>query len=265
MKEISVKELKDIQLDILDQVHAFCQAHNLTYSLCYGTLIGAVRHKGYIPWDDDIDICMPRADYECFIKSFDGAKGNLKVWSYATDSSYYLPFAKVGNTQTSLLENVRYPLDYGVNIDVYPCDRVPESVKSRCRLFRRIKLIKQLATLKNLTIDKRRNFLKNLLVVAGHGITFFISLRKLMIQEDYLRHKYTSSTSGVCNIVAASCVQISFSRKAIEKTIDVEFEGRVYKMMAGYDEFLTKIFGDYMTPPPEKERVTHHDFKAYWK
>lgn len=265
MKEISLKELKDIQLDILDQVHTFCLAHNLTYSLCYGTLIGAVRHKGYIPWDDDIDICMPRADYDCFIKSFDGAKRNLKVWSYATDSSYYLPFAKVGNTQTSLLENVRYPLDYGVNIDVFPLDGVPESVKLRRRLFRRIKFIHHLAVLKNLTIDKRRNFLKNLLIMVGHGLTSFVSMRNLMIREDYLLDKQASDTSEICNVVNASGTQMPFSRDAIEKTVDVEFEGRVYKMMAGYDEFLTAIFGDYMTPPPEEKRHAHHSFSAYWK
>ena len=95
MKEITGEELKKIQVEILDNVVEFCQRHNLRYFLAYGTLLGAVRHNGYIPWDDDIDIHMPRPDYEKFIGLYNSEAGNNEVVSHELDSNYRVAFAKV--------------------------------------------------------------------------------------------------------------------------------------------------------------------------
>lgn len=263
MREITDEELKKIQLDILDSVHAFCQAHNLTYFLGYGTLIGAVRHKGYIPWDDDIDICMPRNDYERFIKSFRGVE-NMRVRSLETDAAYYLPFAKVENTATLLVEAVRYPIEYGVNIDIFPLDGVPDDMEQRQRLFKKVKRLYYVEVLKSLKFNKNRGFHKNLLIALVHWLTCFFSMRSLAIRIDKLLDKHADGTLDICEIVTSD-IKTCVPRETIKQSVDVAFEGRLYKTMAGYDEFLKRVYGNYMVPPPENERTTHHAFKVYWK
>lgn len=88
MKPITTHELRKIQIEILKSIHNYCQENNLRYSLAYGTLLGAVRHKGFIPWDDDIDIMMPRPDYEQFLKGYRGYNEFYQVQDYCTDHSY---------------------------------------------------------------------------------------------------------------------------------------------------------------------------------
>lgn len=106
MKHIDIDELKQIQFDILVAVHDFCVEHDLKYTLAFGTLLGAVRHKGYIPWDDDIDIAMCRKDYDFFVSHFNGTSDFYKVYDIRTDEDYVYGFAKVADTRTVLVENV---------------------------------------------------------------------------------------------------------------------------------------------------------------
>ena len=122
--ELSLLEIRKISLQILDEVHRFCVSNQLRYTLFHGSLLGAVRHKGFIPWDDDIDIAMPRRDYEIFIQKF-FAK-NCKVFSIKNESRYYLPWAKVCDCKTIKEENIlnQDDLVLGVNIDLYPVDTI---------------------------------------------------------------------------------------------------------------------------------------------
>ncbi|MBQ8445584.1 MAG: LicD family protein, partial [Opitutales bacterium] len=129
MREITHEELKQIQLGILDKVHEFCEKNGITYFLSSGTLIGAVRHKGYIPWDDDLDLYMPRADYDKFIKLFSAnSPENTKLLSLETDKKYQYPFAKVIDDRTEMVETaVGESFKIGVYIDVFPVDSVPDN------------------------------------------------------------------------------------------------------------------------------------------
>ena len=128
MKEIGIEELKSLQVDILKKIHSFCEEKNLRYFIAYGSLIGAIRHKGYIPWDDDIDIVMPRKDYDLFINSFNGNVDNLHVLCPENTPSYYTPYANVCDKRTILDEFhlTHFGIDVGVKIDVFPLDNVPE-------------------------------------------------------------------------------------------------------------------------------------------
>ena len=115
MKEIGIDELKKLQVEMLVLIDEFCQHNNIRYSLSSGTLIGAVRHKGYIPWDDDIDIMMPREDYDRFVSTFNGAYGHLSLLAPEINCNYYAPYANVfdillSQFETSLLVHFQFYL-----------------------------------------------------------------------------------------------------------------------------------------------------------
>lgn len=134
IKEITkIDELKFISYNILKFVADFCEINNIKYYLFAGTLLGAIRHEGFIPWDDDIDIAIPRDDYEKFIIEFDRNNDvNYKVLSIENSNKYYLPYAKVIDNRTLLFEDGKESMPIGVFIDIFPLDSIPDK---SCRLF----------------------------------------------------------------------------------------------------------------------------------
>src|SRR5690625_114441 len=128
MKALDLEEIKQIQLSILRRVAFFCKQHDIAYFLCGGTLLGAVRHKGFIPWDDDIDIMMPRPSYEKFLKEF--KYEHLSLYHYKKTKNYGYPFIKIGEDRTVLRETfIKKNIDMGVFIDVFPIDGFPKKEK----------------------------------------------------------------------------------------------------------------------------------------
>ena len=123
IKYLSMDEIKLIELEILQYIHDFCVKNDIKYFINYGTLIGAVRHKGFIPWDDDIDICMFRKDYEKFIDLFSKDDGIYKILSLETDDKYYNNFMKVINSKTKIEDERNYKTyDLGIFVDIFPID-----------------------------------------------------------------------------------------------------------------------------------------------
>ena len=141
MRKITdIHELRQIQIGILDEVHQYCEAHGLRYFLSSGTLIGAVRHKGYIPWDDDIDVYMPRKDYERFLREFKGNE-QYKLLNPAKEPHYYYTFAKVIDLRTRMVEDETVGFEIGVYMDIFPVDYVPDDMKEREHVFKSKKLL----------------------------------------------------------------------------------------------------------------------------
>lgn len=266
MIEIKLDELKSIQIDILDVVHQFCQENGITYFLSSGSLIGAVRHKGYIPWDDDIDLYMPRKDYDRFLSVFNKDNSRYKVVSLQTDDSCTFAFAKVERTDTRIIEYVDNPMALGINIDVFPVDGVPDDLEERAKYFAKIQRFRNELVLKDVSLDfKRRGLIKNIILLLGKLFLFHKSMRHLAEQLDMSIDKVNSDSQYVCNLVMGNGINSVFTRAAINDSTDVEFEGKFYKTMRGYEEYLTKTYGNYMLLPPIEKRVSHHVFTAYWK
>jgi len=273
MKEISIEELKQLQLDILCKVHKFCQSNEIRYSLAYGTLIGAIRHKGYIPWDDDIDIMMPRPDYERFLNSFNGTYPELVVIAPENDWSYYAPYANVCDNRTFLEERTVNHMGntIGVKIDVFPIDGVPndfEMYKSHDAEMKK--------TLKRLGYKKWRkdNYLKALENKRGFIIHMsrilsdcFISFETLQKKHYTMAIKYPYEASNFADNVVfnTSNKLLRQPKECFENYIDVTFEGFKFKAIQGYDSFLRALYGDYMKLPPADKQIPHHGFTAYWK
>lgn len=126
MRKLSDSEVKEIQMHILDDVHEFCTANNLRYTLIGGSMLGAARHKGFIPWDDDIDIGLPRPDFERFMESYAPKQPYYKALDYRHDKNYVSAFAKVYDTRTHT-RSVNIIDNRSVYIDVFPIDGAPEN------------------------------------------------------------------------------------------------------------------------------------------
>jgi len=264
MKELTLEEIKRVELDILWFVSDYCNRNNLTYFLSDGTLLGAVRHNGFIPWDDDVDICMPRPDFDMFISSFDR---NQKDGVYEliapgqTKSRYY--FAKIIDTRTVKIESgIEYKNDYlGVDIDIFPIDGSPTDFDEYDMRRKRInKLYKHYSVVACGYTGSLKHKCKVLLyrVLWGSKKSIINKATSLCKMNDYGSSKY-----------AARYGQFSFGfrvdRQCYEKSILKLFEGKECPIPQGYDEVLSAQFGDYMTLPPEEERCTHHSNKMYWK
>lgn len=265
MVELSEAELKRCQLDILSAVHNFCLKNNLGYSLAYGTLLGAVRHKGYIPWDDDIDIMMPREDYDIFLKTFEDER--YKVIDSSIDCDYSIPFAKVFDTQTILLEKSNNKAKIGVNIDVFPIDNFPESLDASKRFLHRKKIWDNIHVIKSIRYSKKRNPVKSLALAIGKLFVCPLKLSFVTEKIKALSQKHNASDSNYCGIISITdgSLRDRFPIKVFELTRPVSFENREFMIIDDYDAYLSSVYGEYMIPPPAVKQITHHAFKAYWR
>ena len=253
-----IHELRQIQMGILDRVHHFCEERGLRYFLSSGTLIGAVRHQGYIPWDDDIDIYMPRRDYEEFLRTFIDADGVYRAINPATEPHYYYTFAKVVDERTLMVEQETAGYEIGVYMDIFPVDYVTDDIAERARVFKRKKLLYKIRRCKISHANPLRSRLAYLcyrfLPISTRNVEAMI--RRLVVLD--------TPTRTVCNMTEAGPgIKGCFPAEDIASAVDILFEGRTYKTMVGYRDYLSRTYGDYMTLPPVEQRVTHK-FDVYW-
>jgi lipopolysaccharide cholinephosphotransferase len=268
MKELNLTEIKNFQLKILEEVASFCEKNNIRYSLYFGTLLGAVRHQGYIPWDDDIDIMMPRPDYNRFIKSFETTDNNLRIKSLLNDDNYPYTFAKVENIKTKLIEYADITYDIGVNIDIFPIDGVPEEQNIFDKFFKSLILQRDFLLIKTVKTDfKNRSAFKNLILLFMKLIfkvvsykTIIKSINKKITKNGFVESKYVMA----CCFPGIKKHQ-KLRRVIYEEFIDIDFESKKYKVIKHYDDYLKMQYGNYMELPPVNEQVTHHSFTAYLK
>ncbi len=269
MRTVTAIEQKEIQIAILKAVAKYCNDHHLTYYLTGGTLIGAVRHHGFIPWDDDVDLNMPRKDYEFFFTHFNQCRADtLKAVSIENTTDYYLASGKVYDKRTILTEKVIGAIPIGVNIDIFPMDELPGDRKELKSISREVGLLRKLLLLKTLKWDKNRLMLKNLVIIAGRTLLMPID-RKLLLQRISAKSQKYNNAPG-CSKVAVMSVLIYgekeiFDKKDFETSVPLEFEGDYYSAPVGYDRILRQVYGDYMKLPPVEARVSTHAYDVFWR
>lgn len=266
MKLIDLSELKQIQLDVLEEVDSFCVQNNIHYSLACGSCLGAIRHKGYIPWDDDIDIYIPRSDYNRFIKSFPIELNNIKVASLEREPKWDRAYAQAYDSRTIMKEYANTPIINGVYIDIYPVDEVPDSDNAwkRYNKFRRILI--RIHEVRRIPIRWNRSVIKNIILLFGKILLLPFSSRQIAKYISYNAQRY----NGKGYNRSFECVQGMLQKRPFKSTImtnfiRVPFEDRHYMVMKDYDEYLSNGYGDYMKLPPIDKQIPHHQFEAYWK
>ena len=267
MKAITVSDQKKILIEILDEIDTFCRSNHIRYYLLGGTLIGAVRHKGFIPWDDDIDICMLREDYERFLSCYNDRNGRYKLISQRTESRYHLPMAKVFDTRTKLEESVSNGCPIGIYVDIFPIDNCPGNYEESCKFVKKIGVYRNILSLKNIKASRGRAFYKNLVLILGKVICCAIP-RKLIIRKiDSIAGKYRNieSIEYVGELVLNPYgIQEIYKKEWFDDVSELEFEGKKYYAPCGYDNVLKTCFGNYMVLPPEEDRITHHNNQVWW-
>ena len=264
MTPVSPEQLRSTMLNILSEIHSFCEKYSLRYFMAFGTLLGAVRHKGFIPWDDDVDIWMPRPDYERFLDTFNHPF--YKMLTARKDSRYPLDFAKVHDERT-LVEEIGGDGNWGIFVDVFPLDGMPSEEEFQ-RLKKRVAAVRRVIANQRFTrkfsISRETGLKKSLAAIAGRIAHPFIKLSWLIRKEESIMSCHDYDT---CPFISdlTDIHPLLFEREIATERILLDFEGRQFYAPKEYDKWLTILFGDYMTPPPEEKRVSNHGIKAYFK
>ena len=263
---INSQQQKELLLQMMDFIDDFCESNSITYYLAYGTLLGAVRHKGFIPWDDDIDIWMLREDYNRFISTFYDKSNVYRIVNLDNCENYHLAFSKVIDYRTKLVEGIDNPPDLGVYIDVFPLDYVPETERERDSMIKKVTSLHRMLSIKNISISKNRSLLKNFALFALKVLVMPFS------HEQIIKNIKKSSNSGIN--FSSKCCALSIFTYGMKEILDssyfseitrLEYEGRLYTCPSKYDEILSHIYGDYMKLPEEEKRISHHNYTLEWR
>lgn len=256
MTEITFEEGKKLMLDILISVSGFCERNDIMYSLAYGTLIGAIRHKGFIPWDDDIDIIMPRSDYNRFVATYRDERYVIVDGSHNANHSHI----RVSDQKTVLQLNPWRARFYkeGLWIDVFPIDKVPDSQKGYLRFHKWVWFLFEV----QLTGEvERKGFLNKVFHVICKPFRNYFGKKALHTMTRYNE----KDTRSVANMGLWNLDWPKFPESYMNEYVDVDFEGHKFKAIKEYDSFLRGIYGDYMQFPPKEKQKPHHNYTAYWK
>ena len=261
-----IREIQQMELGIMEYIHEICQKIGVKYFLAYGSLIGAVRHKGFIPWDDDMDICMLREDYE---KLQDYLISNpderYEVMSYKNNLNYVYPFMKVQDNQTYLLEeDVRIDSNMGIYVDIFPVDGYEDDSVFKDKMTRLIKK-RQLSCYTFKGITNTKSLLNSLIRYISVIIFYFTNTNKYIRGIDELaQSRKVGDYELVDYLIYKDMNKPVWKREWLNQTITGVFEGKEFMIPKNYHEILTSDYGDYTQLPPVELRFSHHDFQL-WK
>lgn len=242
-------------LEAIDQV---CREHGLRYYLWAGTMLGAVRHKGFIPWDDDMDICMPRPDYEQLIAHWrEWLPQPYEVIAPETDPTYPYPFAKIEDASTTVLERPDFKFLEGVYIDVFPIDGAPADPKERKRHFKRYKFWRHLLFLRGRDPFKHGHGPRSWFPWLLHQVWSLTDLQQ-KVKGFMTKYPYDAS-DYVCDYDDG--LKGVIEKRLLGTPQIYPFEDKQFLGVEHADEYLTNKYGNYMQLPPKEKQIQHHFFR----
>jgi lipopolysaccharide cholinephosphotransferase len=260
-----LEKIHQIQLEMALEVKRICKKHNIKYIIIAGTLLGAVRHKGFIPWDDDLDIGMVRSEYERFIEI---CKKELKdgyfLQTWESDSGFASPIAKIRKNGTRFVEknSSAASLHKGIYIDIFPFDNIPTGrlkqliQNSSTYILKRMLLIRM-----NYKVWQDNEFVKSILYKALKVLSSILSVNQIkkILNKNMTAHNNHYSEKVVTFGGSYGYKKESIKKEWLDNLKEIDFENEKLSAPANYIEYLTYFYGDFMTPPPENKRFNRHN------
>ena len=285
MRKLTSDEFKQYELGTLAKLDEICCENDIKYFVAYGTLIGAIRHKGFNPWDDDADVWMPRKDYDKFIEfciNNENLISPYKLAHYKNNSNYCMGIARLYDQRTRVYEEHVRDCGLGVFVDIYPLDGCGNAPKEALRIYGKNRKRRFLAGIGAPSeYEKSENgFVKNIIKWCCYKGANIIGIRNILVKMEseskkygYEKSKFVAST--VWTIYRKGKPKSSWigdddfvdilKREWFEDSLRVDFESIKVNIPLKYHEILSHRYGSYMECPPESERIGHHDFEAYDK
>ncbi len=260
MKELHLNDIKQIEFDILKEFKRFCNKEGISYFLCNGTLLGAIKYNGFIPWDDDVDVFVPREDYDRLIKTYQDSN-KYRLFSVERNPKYRFTFAKLCDmTTVKDEENIDNGVQLGLDIDIFPLDSCTMHI-CKPRILKRIKMYQKGCVLSKFKTSKEKSFFKRCIIECcrKYGFNrFHNKLVKLIRKESTI-----GSTHKGCLLWPIYGEREIIDAEVFSDVIEAKFEGEKFFAPIGYDTYLRSLYGDYEQDPPLDKQKTHHNFKAY--
>ena len=263
-RELTIEQLRERQLRLFAAVARHCDDHGLRYYLCAGTLLGAVRHGGYIPWDDDIDLMLPRPDFDRLCATFPGpdTPEGMSLRSLHSSPEHVLPFAKVCDDRTRLEVESDMITGLGVFIDVFPLDGWCRQRPARWLQRALLKGLLDVMRVRHMVLGRRRAGVRNLVLAVSKVLVAWLPARTVARGLERVARLGTFETSQDAGVIVWG-YQESIPRAAYGEPRRLSFEGRDYDAPHDTETVLRILYGDYMQLPPADQQVTHHRFVAY--
>lgn len=262
--ELPIKELQAKGLEMLVLFQDFCNEHNLKFFLCGGCCIGAVRHGGFIPWDDDVDVFMLREDYEKLIEIFNAQSQSQKYFLQVTTNQTLTKnqFATINDSQTTFIKSFQKDLDinHGLVLDIIPLDACPSGFNRKVQKF--WALIYSLFVIGQAPKNNGK-----LIEIIGSFLLFLAPTQKFKNKIWQFAKKQMSKYSfDSCEFITELCsgvkyMQNEYPREIFKSAVLVDFEDIKAPLPIGYDQYLKMAFGDYMSLPKQSERAAHHELE----
>lgn len=258
--------IKTKLLNILKFITFVCEDNNLRYFLAYGSCLGAVRHKGMIPWDSDIDVCMPRPDWNKFVEICRNIDmGCFELYTPDDTPEYFEHYARVGDKQTTKLQSIYMPCEMGLYVDIHPIDGAKKLsvAKRRYRLFRILEIVHHLSNSKFPISERWKMMMKGRLLLAI-GLSFLYINRKwfskisLRLLHYIMEKDHFDESELAVSFLGIYGYKNIFSVKWVKETVKMKFEELTVNVPQDYDSYLKNYYGDYMTPPPVEKRDDRH-------
>ncbi len=264
-QQLTIEECRPILLGILKHLDSFCRANDISYSLGYGTLLGAIRHKGFIPWDDDIDVIMTRDNYDKFLALYKDS-GSIKLKCGPEIANHLHVVLTDDRTQLVYPHGTTdsFFYDGGLRIDLFPLDNVIDQ-KDYDVILRKITILKHLQLIGEVGGVIASNALaKSIKKILQPLLQPFLPLIAKSMEKAMRKHSQ-QDTSYLASFSVYYWRQKVIPRVFFSKFIDVEFEGNLFLAIKDSDSYLHGLYGDYMQFPPEEDRVPKHNYTAIKK